>query len=98
MSFRTLVAALCLVALTAGAAGASGLETGPVEAFDYRWTLGGFKGVMARLFIPGQGEGRLTTASSADDQLITELRISSSEGRHDEFWLYGAEIDAALVR
>lgn len=101
MSPRPSLAALLLLALSAlraAGAGASGLETGPAEDFEYRWTLGGFKGVMARLFIPGQGEGRLTMAPGPDDQLITELRISSREGERDEFWLYGAEIDPAGKR
>ncbi len=72
------------------------------EQFDYRWTLAGFKGMVARLFIPGQGQGRLTTdlaaADGSLDHLITELHISSRDGQRDEFWLYGAEIDAAEKR
>ena len=53
---------------------------------------------MARLFVPGNGEGKLTTDSSSSDRLITELTISSKEGKRDEYWLYGAEIDATAKR
>lgn len=79
----------------------SGADAFP-EQFDYRWSLAGFKGALVSLFIPGQGEGRLTTDFAGKDRsgenLVTELRISSHAGKDDEFWLYGAEIDAIRKR
>ncbi len=101
-----IVRALFLLALVSGlsAADARGAEGAPdpalraVEQFDYRWTLGGFKGVVARIFVPGRGEGRLTTEQRAGDRLVTELRISSQEGDKGEYWLYGSEIDPSGKR
>lgn len=95
-----LVAALCGLALVApvapvapvGAGWAAG-SSETHEQFDYRWTLGGFKGVVARIFVPGRGEGRLTTEPGDGELLITELRISSRDGEDGEYWLYGSEID-----
>lgn len=87
--------------LTAAGAKADGGMQLP-EQFDYRWSLAGFKGAVARIFVPGRGEGRLTTVSSSGDDhaelLTTELLISSTDGKTDEFWLYGAEIDPAEKR
>jgi len=89
-----------LIVTAVGARADGGMQL--PERFDYRWSLAGFKGALARLFVPGRGEGRLTTASSTGDDraelLTTELLISSSDGKRDEFWLYGAEIDAARKR
>lgn len=72
------------------------------ERFDYRWSLAGFKGALARLFVPGRGEGRLTTARVDDgggsEYIHTELLISSRDGQEGEFWLYGAEIDPVARR
>lgn len=70
----------------------------PDEAYDYEWTLRGFKGAMARLFVPGRGEGKLTTEFDGDSRLTTELRISSRRGQREDFWLYGAEIDSENKR
>lgn len=101
MRYRAVTVFMLLLFLCAAGARAGSREFSFPEQFDYRWTLAGFKGVVARLFIPGQGEGRLTTDLGAEDgssgqrdHLITELRISARDGQRDEFWLYGAEIDA----
>jgi hypothetical protein len=94
------ILACWIVLVTSGAAADDGMHL--PEQFDYQWSLAGFKGVVARLFVPGRGEGRLTTAPSGQDDradlLTTELLISSNDGKEDEFWLYGAEIDAFRKR
>jgi len=93
---------LFLLLFLAVGARAEADRSSSTEQFDYRWTLAGFKGVFARLFIPGSGEGRLTTAWAGDggslDSVKTELLISSSARKRDEFWLYGAEIDSSARR
>ena len=92
MQKTPLTAAVLAVALC-GLGAASAAPTPPKEDFAYDWTLRGFKGAVARLFVPGRGEGRLTTESNGDSILVTELRISAGGQRSDEFWAYGAEID-----
>ena len=64
------------------------------EELQYRWKLSGFKGLVARLFVPGTGEGTLTTGSDESGGLVSELRISSTSARRGDYWLYGSEIDA----
>ena len=64
------------------------------EQLQYRWKLSGFKGLVARLFVPGTGEGTLTTGSDESGSLVSELRISSTSSRRGDYWLYGSEIDA----
>ena len=68
------------------------------ELLQYRWKLSGFKGLVARLFVPGNGEGTLTTGVNGSGRLVSELRISSSSARREDFWLYGSEIDAGARR
>lgn len=98
MRFRAGFLTVLMIGLVAFGAQADAAETSAVEQFDYRWTLAGFKGALARLFVPGQGEGTLTTARVAEgdsaETIRTELLISSPDGARDEYWLYGAEIDA----
>lgn len=102
MSSRTLGLFLILALVGASTARADGQGLALPERFDYRWSLAGFKGALARLFVPGQGEGRLTTFSASEDGaaalIQTELLISSRNETRDEFWLYGAEIDPAARR
>jgi hypothetical protein len=105
MRYRIFSLFLVLLCLCAVGARAESKDLSLPEQFNYRWTLAGFKGAMARLFIPGQGEGHLTTDRAAaddsldpSDHLITELLISSRVGQRDEYWLYGAEIDASERR
>lgn len=97
MPVRVFSMLLLVLALVGAEARADQRGLSLPERFDYRWSLAGFKGALARLFVPGQGEGRLTTARAGDggeSALIqTELLISSSDGQEGEFWLYGAEID-----
>ena len=84
----TLAAAILMVSPSHGAD-----EVG-TEELHYRWKLSGLKGVVVRLFIPGQGEGTLTTGPDGSGSLVSELRISSASSRRDDYWLYGSEIDA----
>lgn len=63
------------------------------EVLEYRWHLSGFKGLVARLFIPGAGTGTLTTGGDDSGNLVTELHISSPAAKDGDFWLYGSEID-----
>ena len=68
------------------------------ERLQYKWKLGGFKGVVIRLFVPGTGEGELKTRRDPSGNLVSELHISSSSARDGDFWRYGAEIDDSSRR
>lgn len=67
------------------------------ETLRYRWNLGGFFGVMARVFLPGQGDGALTTRPGTAGLTEVELDITAPDAE-GEFWRYGAEIDLAQGR
>jgi hypothetical protein len=90
--FRRACASALVGAFLAGSAGATEVET-----LHYRWSLGGFFGTMARLFLPGQGDGTLTTSHMAGGPIEVELDITAPEAA-GEFWRYGAEIDPAHGR
>lgn len=80
---------LCLLlGATAGAASAQ-----PPEVIRYRWRLQGLRGALAGFFLPNQGSGSLTTASTGDGRLTSELLITAAASRDGEFWRYGAELD-----
>jgi hypothetical protein len=86
----------CLLvgALLAAPATAAG-----TERLDYRWSLGGFFGTLARVFFPGHGEGTLTTRTDDGHNTQVELDITSPEGAEEgEFWRYGSEIDPTTGR
>jgi hypothetical protein len=68
------------------------------EQLQYRWKLSGFKGIVARLFVPGTGDGTLTTGEDESGSLVSELRISSTSARTGDYWLYGSQIDAGSRR
>lgn len=71
----------------------------PREVLRYRWSLGGFFGTLARVFLPGRGEGELTTGPNPAQRMVVELDITSPEGAAEgEYWRYGAEIDPATDR
>lgn len=69
-----------------------------VEDLSYRWRLGGLLGQVARLLVPGQGEGALTTRRLPSGHLEVELKATSSGARDGEYWLYGSEIDPVSGR
>lgn len=81
---------LCLLAGPAAAAVSPGQTP---EVIRYRWRLQGIRGVLAGMFLPNQGSGSLTTASTADGRLTSELLITAPSSRNGEFWRYGAELD-----
>lgn len=63
------------------------------EALDYRWNLGGLFGVLARIVLPGAGEGRLTTRPVEEGRLRIELMVTSAEGPEGDYWRYAAVIE-----
>ena len=83
-----------LLALLFGAAASAGADQAAApEVIRYRWRLQGFRGALAGLFLPNQGSGSLTTASTTDGRLTSELLITAPASRNGEFWRYGAELD-----
>lgn len=68
------------------------------EALDYEWSLGGFLGTLARVVLPGRGEGRLTTHPTEDGGLAIELVVTSRDGEEGDFWRYASVIDPASGR
>lgn len=62
------------------------------EEFHYRWSLGGFGGLIGRLFLPGSGEGVLSYTSK-NGRLHSELLVTSESSEKGEFWQYGSTID-----
>lgn len=88
------VVLLFLVTLASAPAAAHERET-----LRYRWSLGGFFGTLARVFLPGQGDGALVTGRNAAQRVEVELDITSPDGAEEgEFWRYGAEIDPPTGR
>lgn len=78
---------LCLILLLLPVA------AGAEEKLEYRWDLGGFLGMLARVVLPGQGEGVLTTDGTEDGRVQTELLITSASSDEGEYWHYGAIVD-----
>ena len=62
------------------------------EVLNYGWNLGGFKGTLARLIIPGRGGATLRTGRNGSGHLVSELNIFSPRSRHGDFQRFGAEI------
>jgi hypothetical protein len=85
----TLVLLAALVALPLGAQ--------ECETLRYRWSLGGFFGTLARVFLPGHGDGALVTQRPAEGNVEVQLDITAPAAQGD-FWRYGAEIDPANGR
>ncbi|HEX9799299.1 MAG TPA: DUF3108 domain-containing protein [Thermoanaerobaculia bacterium] len=65
------------------------------ESFHYRWSLRGFLGTLASLFVPGQGEGLLTVEQLPGGRERSELRVTSTESDAGEYFVYGSEWDPA---
>lgn len=87
MRLRTRGAPLLLVLawLLAASPAAAG------ERFQYRWSLRGFLGALASLFVPGQGEGLLTVEQLPGGRERAVLRVTSSESSAGEYFVYGSE-------
>ena len=100
---RKLSPVLVLSLLLFSAAALSGTELpeghrSEEELLRYRWSLGGFVGSVARLFIPGRGDGQLWTRRNDAGRLVSELRVTSKRSRVGEYWMHGAEIDPQTRR
>ena len=52
------------------------------ESLSYRWHLKGITGLVARLFVPGKGNGVLETSSSGDElaTVATDVHPSHRAG------------------
>ncbi len=78
------------VVVAAAAAGVAPWE-GKDEVLLYRWRLGGsLKGHLARIVLPGRGDGKLETRYLAGDRVRSELSFSSP-GHRGEYFLQGSE-------
>lgn len=85
-----------LVPMTAAADGV--IPPPPEEEFHYRWHLGKLLGVVAGLFLPSHGDGRLTFEPTGNGALRTELLITSEKSDEGEYWRYGSKIDLGSGR
>ncbi|MCZ6727724.1 MAG: DUF3108 domain-containing protein [Acidobacteria bacterium] len=81
---------LLLCVVMASPAGAQEPET-----LRYRWSLGGFFGTLARIVMPGRGDGTLVTRSDGSGTTEVELDITAPTAKRGEYWHYGARINAA---
>jgi Protein of unknown function (DUF3108) len=91
---RCAAAFLSIVVLASAAAAADTPET-----LRYHWNLGGFLGTLARVFLPGRGEGSLTTRCNDAGRVEVELDITApGTAEEGEYWRYGAEFEAATNR
>jgi len=61
------------------------------ETLHYRWSIDGFAGVIASIFMPTQGEGVLTVEERSPTLARSELEVTSPESKSGEFFRYGAE-------
>ncbi len=76
---------------------ASGPAPG-AEEFHYRWKLSRFLGIIASLFLPGEGDGVLSFRPTTPGHLTTELVITSEESDSGEHFRYGAELEVGTGR
>lgn len=95
--YRTLLI-LTLLALSLTWATASVADTGRTalpdeETFRYRWSLVGFGGLIAGLFLPSEGDGVLTYRRNRHGRVVSDLLITSGKSKKGEYWRYGSEID-----
>jgi len=70
------------------------LATAPAKAdeeFHYHWRLTGFIGRIASLFVPSEGDGRLTIVVQPEGAERCELLVTSGESAEGEYFRYGAE-------
>ena len=83
---RRSAAIALLVPLLSPAAPARATET-----LHYRWSVDGFAGVIASIFMPTQGEGVLTVEERSPTLARSELEVTSRDSKSGEFFRYGAE-------
>ena len=72
---------------------ASQAQTLAQESFFYDCRLKGLLGRLARVVLPGRGQGVLRTHITDQGHLHTELLVTSAKPGRDETWRYGSEID-----
>ena len=53
----------------------------------------GFLGRLARVVLPGRGQGVLRTHITDQGHLHSELLVTSAKPEKNEIWRYGSEID-----
>jgi hypothetical protein len=61
------------------------------ERLHYRWSLDGFIGLIASLFMPTDGDGILSFEEIAPGIARGVLEVTSPESKSGEFFRYGAE-------
>lgn len=91
-------ARLCSVARTALAAGLLAAAPAAAETFRYRWTLDGFVGALASIFVPSRGEGVLTYEPIEGGRERGELLVTSKQSGKDEFFRYRSVWEPATRR
>ena len=77
-----------------GQSGGAGTGGEVVEELRYVWSLGGYKGLLARLIVPGSGDAVLRTTALTEGGLLNELHITSPSSQRGEFWLYASEVES----
>jgi len=95
---------LLLPMLAAGSVPAR-TEAGPMsevprdgEVLTFHWALKGFVGTLARIFVPGSGEGLIVNRPVGEGRFESEFRITSKSAAKREFWSYGSVIDRSSLR
>lgn len=68
------------------------------ESFHYHWTLDGFVGALASIFIPSRGEGVLSYEPIAGGRERGELLVTSRHSGNDEYFRYGSVWEPATRR
>ncbi len=98
MDMRRLLTALLFCLPLLGVVGRPAVAADEPEVLEYRWELKGFLGRLARIFIPGKGEGTIINRPEDDHRLYSEFRITSKGAEKEEFWSYGSLIDRVRLR
>jgi hypothetical protein len=70
-----------------------GVRPAAAESLRYSWSLRGFMGRLAGVFLPHQGKGELRSHANNGGR-ITELEITSPDSARGEYFLYGGETRA----
>ncbi|HEX4953426.1 MAG TPA: hypothetical protein VF017_08545 [Thermoanaerobaculia bacterium] len=98
-SRRSWASALLLLSLVATSTAPAATSSPPAaEEFRYRWKLSRFLGVVASLFMPGEGDGVLSFRPTTPGHLASELVITSEKSDSGEHFRYGAELELATGR
>lgn len=92
--WKPAVLALALVLV----ASPSAATTGGEEQLLYRWRLDGWLGNLAALFVPSHGDGVLSREQVDGGVVRSELLVTSSNTRADEYFRYGAEWEPTTGR